>query len=451
MSSNKYYLSVGFEVHVELKTKSKMFCGCSASYFGHAPNTQTCPICLGLPGALPVPNKQAIDWTILLGLALHCEINLQSRFDRKNYFYPDLAKGYQISQYEQPFCHHGYLEIAGKKIRINRVHLEEDTAKLSYAVIENGEVSLIDFNRSGVPLVEIVSEPDFHDLETVKAYLKELQRVIRYLGISDADMEKGTLRCEPSISLSTDLNKLADYRVEIKNINSFKFAEKAIIYEIKRQSEMLDQGVKPEQETRGYDENKNITLLQRSKENAEDYRYFPEPDIPPFIFNSEDIENIKKQLPELPEEKRKRFVKEFNLSDYEAGILCDTPTEAEKFEGLINDIKLTIARNAQKIKCTIADLPKEVAKLQINKKINLESPTIIDQTLEFLSVKDSGISETEIKKVIAEVLKTNKKAVEDYKSGKSQVLGFLTGLCMKRFSGKEEVKRVQECIIALLS
>ncbi|MBI3559234.1 Asp-tRNA(Asn)/Glu-tRNA(Gln) amidotransferase subunit GatB, partial [Candidatus Gottesmanbacteria bacterium] len=305
---------IGLEVHVALATKSKMFCGCPADHFGKEPNTQTCPVCLGLPGALPVPNKKAVEWTIKLALVLNCKINLESHFDRKNYFYPDLPKGYQITQYEKPFGYDGELRIKNyelsKIIRIKRVHLEEDTGKLQH----QNNISFVDFNRSGVPLVEVVTEPDFRNLEEVDIYLKKLQQIIRYLEISNADMEKGSMRLEPSISINSNPNdQLPNYRVELKNINSFKFVRKALEYEITRQQK------EPHiLETRGWDENKQKTFAQRGKEEAHDYRYFPEPDLVPLMIPDDLIEDIRNGLPELPDAKRERFVREHGIPEYDA-------------------------------------------------------------------------------------------------------------------------------------
>src|SRR3990167_8904438 len=428
MGDKKYIPVIGLEVHVELKTKSKMFCGCKADYFGEEPNSNTCPVCLGLPGALPVPNKKAIEWCIMIGLALNCKIANFSKFDRKNYFYPDLPKGYQISQYDQPFCQKGSVELSnGKKVGITRVHMEEDTGKL----IHEGDSTLIDFNRSGVPLVEIVTDPDFENAPEVKEYLQKLQQIVRYLDVSNADMEKGDMRLEPNISLAVSEQGLAvgnksqqpkaksqlpPYKVEVKNINSFRFVAKAIEEEIVRQSEILDKGETPLQETRGWDENKNTTVSQRTKEEAHDYRYFPEPDIPPIRFADSQISNIKSQIPELPDSKRERFVREYAIPVYDAEILVRERSDADYFEQTVKDGK--------KHNLT----PKQVANYIINKKPNIEK-TVPAELVELILVtqETKELDKEELEHAIELVLEENPKAVEDYKKGKTQVLGFLIG------------------------
>ncbi|MDP2930472.1 MAG: Asp-tRNA(Asn)/Glu-tRNA(Gln) amidotransferase subunit GatB, partial [bacterium] len=374
MKNENYQPVIGLEIHVELKTLSKMFCGCSASHFGVEPNTHCCPVCLGLPGALPVPNRKAVDWTIMLGLALNCRISSESKFDRKNYFYPDLPKGYQITQYDQPLCSGGQLGLKnGLKTSVRRVHLEEDTGKLLHTETEGQKCTLIDFNRSGVPLAEVVTEPDFESIEQVDEFLKKLQLIIRYLGISDADMEKGTMRIEPNISLrkldakrlTLDARKLPPYKVEVKNINSFRFVRKAIEFEIIRQTEILEKGEMPLQETRGWNESKNETVSQRSKEEAHDYRYFPEPDIPPMSFDETSIRRLAGQIPELPDDKIERFIAEYKLNGYNAEILCQEKFLADYFEKTV------------KLKAGNQELEaKEIANWIINKNpdINTISP-----------------------------------------------------------------------------
>ncbi len=329
----QYEPVIGMEIHVELGTQTKMFCGCPADHFAKKPNSQTCPVCLGMPGGLPVPNKKAIEWTIKLGLALGCGIPETSKFDRKNYFYPDLPKGYQISQYDQPMAVNGVVDTPQGAIRIHRVHLEEDTGKLLHTNVNGTKVTLVDFNRSGVPLVEIVTEPDIRSGEQAKAFLKKLYQIVRYLGISDADMEKGSMRLEPNISVRIVGSKdLPDYKVEVKNINSFNFVKKAIEYEVKRHIEILEDGKIPVQETRGWMEGQNKTVSQRVKESADDYRYFPEPDIPPMRWTSTYVTEIKAMLPELPEAKYKRFMKDYSLNAYDTGILIDTREMADYFD-----------------------------------------------------------------------------------------------------------------------
>jgi len=416
---------IGLEVHIELKTKSKMFCGCPAGHFAKQPNTQTCPVCLGLPGALPVPNKKAIEWTILLGLSLGGEIPKLSQFDRKNYFYPDLPKGYQISQYKNPFSINGSLCLDNdKKIKIKRVHLEEDTAKLLHETVNGEKVSLIDFNRSGVPLVEIVSEPDLNSSDEAKEYLEKLQQLVRYLGISDADMEKGSMRCEPNINLEINEGDKSFFTpiVELKNINSFRFVKKAIDYEIHRQfEEFREKRIEKatgNKQTRGWDEAKQITFLQREKEEANDYRYFPEPDIPPIEWSDEEILNFKFQISsyELPWTKKQRFITQYGLSDYQANILTEDRKTADFFEECVRLDKVGVI---------------EIANVIINKR----SPEGLspDQLIGFISASKttSWNSEKEIEKLIEKLLKEHPEVIEGYKKGKPQALGMIIGLVKK--------------------
>ncbi|HUS51926.1 MAG TPA: Asp-tRNA(Asn)/Glu-tRNA(Gln) amidotransferase subunit GatB [Candidatus Bathyarchaeia archaeon] len=404
---------IGLEIHIELLTKSKMFCSCSADYFGHQPNTHVCPVCLGLPGALPVANKKAIEWTILAGRALNCTPSTFSKFDRKNYFYPDLPKGYQISQYDLPFSFDGQLD----GVEITRVHLEEDTAKMIHTRIKEKRVTLIDFNRSGVPLMEIVTEPDIKSASQAKEFLKKLQQTIRYLGVSDCDMEKGSMRLEANISLKEKGAKsLPEYKVEIKNLNSFRFIEKALNYETKRQLQLIKARKKPIQETRGWNEPKQITVSQRSKEAAADYRYFPEPDLPPIRWAKNQLADIRKQLPELPNKKIIRFKKEFNLSDYQAKILTASRKKADYYEDAVK-----VGKKHQLS-------PRELGNVMINKKIDLEK--ILPGKLIKSLVKERQApmaTGKKLRKLIEKVIKQNPKAVSDYQAGKKEVLGFLVG------------------------
>jgi aspartyl-tRNA(Asn)/glutamyl-tRNA(Gln) amidotransferase subunit B len=419
---------VGLEVHVELRTNSKMFCPCSADHFAKEPNTQTCPVCLGLPGALPVPNKKAIAWTIMLGSALGGEIQSFSRFDRKNYFYPDLPKSYQISQYDQPFIFGGTITLdSGKEIRVRRVHLEEDTAKLQHQVIDGERFTLIDFNRSGVPLVEIVSEPDANSADEAKEYLEKLHQIVRYIGVSDADMEKGSMRLEPNVNLEIeDEGKI--YKtpvVEIKNINSFRFVKKAIEYEIDRQFKVFAQTrvemAKGNKETRGWDEAKQMTIAQRVKEEASDYRYFPDPDIPPFVWSPEQIKTFKEEASkiELPRAKKERFVKDYALSDYQANILTQEKETADYFEQAVE------AGKDQKVS------PNEIANVIINKRAE---PGLSPEALAAFIVSSKQIveiSEEELGRLIDKYLAEHPQAAESYKSGKPQALGMIVGMVKK--------------------
>jgi aspartyl-tRNA(Asn)/glutamyl-tRNA(Gln) amidotransferase subunit B len=390
---------------------------------------------LGLPGALPFANREAVIDVIKFGLAFGSRINRFSKFDRKHYFYPDLPKSYQISQYDLPLCVGGNFE--DKKLR--RVHLEEDTGKLVHETVDGEKSSLIDFNRSSVPLMEMVTEPDFHDVKSVVDFLKEVQIVARYLEISNADMEKGSMRLEANISLSSD-GELPDYKVELKNINSFKFLEKAINAEIARQTEILLKGEKVYDETRGYDEVKQTTYLQRSKEEAKDYRYFPEPDIPPMRFTNDEIEKLQSSLPELPKDKRVRFIEEYKLPEDYTEILVSDIERAKYFE---DAVKLATKENIS---------PKMVADLMINKKLDVDFPEpagLIRKVLELTSVAYAAQGETDV--AIAEVLGENQKAVEDYKKGKGEVIGFLIGMVQKKLKGKGNVKELQTRLLGKLN
>lgn len=452
----KYTPVIGLEIHVELKTKSKMFCQCAADYFEKEPNSNTCPVCLGMPGALPVPNKKAIEWTILIGQALNCKINKISKFDRKHYFYADLPKGYQISQYDEPIASQGWLEVPSdkeqvtKKFRITRVHLEEDTGKL----IHKGDETLIDFNRSGVPLVEIVTEPDFDSSEDVKKFLEELHTIIKeYLQVSEANLDRGDMRLEPNISLKkiTDYElritniknqsvisnqkskNLPGYKVEVKNINSFNFAKRAVDYEIKRQAEILDKGEIPIQETRGWDEVHNKTVSQRTKEEAHDYRYFPEPDIPPLEFTQTYLEKIKKQLPELPAQKMKRFVEELNIKQTDAFSLTRSKAMSDYFE------KLSPEQDRQKI-----------ANLVVNKKVHITQPIKVSESIAIELLTPKKTDNLALEGAISKIFEANKKAVEEYKSGKENAIMFLVGQVMREMKGQADANVVKSALVKKL-
>lgn len=433
---------IGLEVHVELKTKSKMFCRCANDWFGASPNTHTCPVCLGLPGALPVPNKKAIEGCVMIGMALGCTIPTHSKFDRKNYFYPDLAKGYQISQYDQPFCEHGKITLSdGKVIGITRAHMEEDTGKLIHEILDNARVTLIDFNRSGVPLVEIVTDPDFENAIQVKEYLQKLQQLVRYLGVSTADMEKGEMRLEPNISLRpVDSNELPNYKVEVKNINSFGFVEKAINFEIERQAAILDEGKIPVQETRGWDETKKATVSQRVKEEAADYRYFPEPDIPPIIWTTSQLDKLKSQIPELPATKQNRFVKDYGISDYNAEQLSRDKTTGDYFEEAV-----TVGKEHG------VDATK-IANTMINKKVDTERvlPAELVKDLKAAEVTDT-MSSGELQTVLETVLNANEQSVADYKNGKTNAIMYLVGQAMRELKGKAKADTVRAKLEELLT
>lgn len=439
---NKYTPIIGLETHVELKTNSKMFCGCVNDPFNaKKPNIYTCPVCLGLPGALPIPNKKAIEWTIKLGLSLDCEINHFSKFDRKNYFYPDLAKGYQISQYDIPFCFNGKIKTLQGEIKIRRIHLEEDTGKLLHEVVDNKPVSLIDFNRSGVPLIEIVTEPDIKNGDQAQEYGKKLRTLMRYLDIADCKMAQGGMRLEANISLaSKNSTELPQYKVEIKNINSFRFLKQAIDYEIARQSKILDQGKIPAQETRGWDSTKQQTFSQRTKEEAEDYRYFPDPDIPPIVFPQKEVAAIKNSLPELPDKVISRWQEEFGI---EIKYSQQLVTSHEKTKWVDQILKLSkknkIAPNA-----VIGDI--------INKKINVSQKDVPEKVVEaFKKMHQTvDVDTAELSSIVDQVIKNNQDVVEKFHNGKTQVLGFLMGQVMSRLSKKADSNQIRQALLTAL-
>lgn len=436
----KYELVLGLEVHIEQNTKSKMFCACPADHFGKEANTQVCPVCLGLPGALPYANSLAIENTIKFGLALECEISEFSKFDRKHYRYPDLPKGYQISQYDLPLCFAGKWQgVKGKSIKIKRIHLEEDTGKL----VHQGEKSLIDFNRSGVPLMEMVTEPDFDNIADAIEFLKEAQLIARYLGVSDADMEKGSMRLEANVSLREVKGerqevKLPNYKIELKNINSFKFLENAVSAEITRQTEILESGGTPIQETRGYDEVKKRTFSQRIKEESADYRYFPEPDLPPLKISSENIESIKKTMPKLPIERRKEL-KSLELSEQYIDFLINNLEKLNYFE---KSLELGKEHNMS---------AKLISGVIINQNLDEKypEPALLIKYLLELQNKDYASSE-EVDKAIKIAIKNSEKAVADYKSGKTAVIGFLVGQVQKELKGKGDPKEVSRKLTEML-
>ncbi len=432
---------IGLEIHVELETKSKMFCGCPADHFGKVPNTQTCPVCLGLPGALPIPNKTAIESCLKIGLALNCSVNRLSKFDRKQYFYPDLAKGYQISQYDEPFCSEGFVNLdSGKRIGVERVHQEEDTGKLQHKVVGGEKVTLVDFNRGGVPLVEIVSKPDMESSAEAKEYLKKVHEIIRAIGVSSADMEKGQMRLEPTVNVCLETDSGVHYTplVEIKNINSFNFATQAIDFEIARQVEEFQKtGVEKtatNKTTRGYDSVKKVTFLQRTKEEAKDYRYFPEPDIPPFIIEEDIVEKLRQQLPLLPDQEVETLVGlGVDKKDAKVLVSAENRVAIERIKELVKDSRIE---------------SKKLASLIVNGKIDPTKDVLGQYTsLTKVGTTDRG----ELEKVILEIIAANPALVSQYKEGKTNLLGFFVGQAMKATNGQADPKALSTLVPELLS
>jgi aspartyl-tRNA(Asn)/glutamyl-tRNA(Gln) amidotransferase subunit B len=469
----QYEVVVGLEVHAQLKTASKIFCGCSTK-FGAAPNTQTCPICLGMPGVLPVLNRRVLEMAVKTGLALHCQISPYSRFARKNYFYPDLPKGYQISQYELPLCEHGFLEVAVndriKRIGIRRIHMEEDAGKNLHEGLE--AASHVDLNRAGVPLLEIVSEPDIRSVDEAVAYLRTLRDILIYLDVCDGNMEEGSLRCEPNLSLRPVGQKEFGTRVELKNINSFRFVQKAMEYEVRRQEKVLREGGRVVQETRLWNTEKEITVVMRGKEEAHDYRYFPEPDLVPLIIPQELIEEVRKTLPELPDAKRDRFVREYGIPVYDAEVLTTSKDLAHYFEACVeaypqpktasNWIMTELLRELKNSGHEIVDCPIPPDRLAGLLKM-IDNGTISGKIAKTVFeemyrtgrpgeeiVKEKGLiqisDEGALEALIDEVLQSHPNERESYRQGKSQLLGFFVGQVMKRSQGKANPGKVNELL-----
>ena len=474
----KYEAVIGLEVHAQMLTESKIFCGCSTK-FGSDPNTQTCQVCIGMPGVLPVLNKRALEFAIKTGLAAGCKISLYSRFARKNYFYPDLPKGYQISQYELPICEHGVIEVVVdgdiKKIGITRIHMEEDAGKNIHEAA--GNYSFVDLNRAGVPLMEIVSEPDMRSPREAVEYMKKLRAILRYLGVCDGNMEQGSLRCDANISIRPAGHKEYGTRTEVKNINSFKFVEKALEYEIKRQIKVVEEGGKVLQETRLWDPVRGVTESMRGKEEAHDYRYFPEPDLVPMMVEQKWIDDIKASLPELPDIKRQRFVSEYGIPESDADLLVSEKSVADWFEESVRYggqpkivanwvkgdlMKLLNEENKTIEECSVTpkhlvDMLAMMDKGTISGKIAKtvfeemyrtgKDPETVVKEKGLIQISDAGAIEEAVENVIAR----NPKEVERFKGGEDKLIGFFVGQVMKLTKGKANPQMVNELLKKKLS
>lgn len=490
----KYIPTIGLEVHAQLNTRTKMFCDSLNDPNEKRPNTNICPICLGHPGALPVANIEAIKKVVKVGLALHCNIREKTWFERKNYFYPDLPKGYQISQFESPFCEEGYLIIGigsdlEKKIRITRVHLEEDAGKLIHS--QDDKSSLVDFNRAGVPLMELVTEPDLASASQAKEFGEELQLLLRYLGVSDADMEKGQLRMEANISLRPEGEKKLGTKVELKNINSFRATERALNYEIERQTKVLRSGKRVIQETRGWDETKNETFSQRTKEESQDYRYFPEPDLPPVRLEIAQIEELRRDLPELPQQRRERFGEEYNIKAADVQVFTVNKELGGYFEQVVSELKRWLkdekitSDESRVIKLAANYLITELQKLMIENQTDFNALKITPENFAELivmiekgTVSSSGAQkllgvmfekgqdpsqllddlsltqvsdEEELEAAARQVIKENPQAVADYKNGKEMSLQFMVGQLMRHTKGRANPQIAAEVLKKLLN
>ncbi len=464
MSRESYETVIGLEVHAELSTKTKIFCSCPTE-FGGAPNTHTCPICMAMPGTLPVLNEKVVEYAVKAGLATNCEISRNSKNDRKNYFYPDLPKSYQISQFDKPLCEHGYIEIEDeegnkKKIRLLRIHIEEDAGKLNHDDF-SGE-SLVDLNRAGVPLIEMVSEPDLRSAYEVEQYLRKLKSILEYIEVSDCKMQEGSLRADVNVSVRKKGATEFGTRTEMKNMNSFRSITRAIEYEVDRQIDLIEDGGKVEQETLRWDDVSGKTFSMRDKEDAQDYRYFPDPDLVAIKLSDEYIENIKNNLPELPESRKQRYLEQYNLSEKDANIITGSKYLSNLFEGaikvcnnpkavnnwIISDISrilnetemepIEIPFDAEQLGKLITLIDKGTISSSIAKKVleelfeNPKDPEEIVKEKGWIQISDEGA----IKEVVLKVLENNPQSVADYKAGKEKALGFLVGQAMKETKGK---------------
>ena len=464
----RYELVAGLETHVELSTKTKIFCGCTTE-FGGSPNTHCCPICIGLPGTLPKLNKQVVRYAIRAGLATNCEISRISKMDRKNYCYPDLSKAYQISQYDKPLCKNGYIELSsGRRIRLNRIHIEEDAGKLIH---QKGD-TYVDYNRGGVPLIEIVTEPDFRSVDEVREYVEKLQLIMRYIGVSDCKMQEGSMRCDVNISVRPEGQKEFGTRTEIKNMNSIAFMAKAIEYEQERQIDIIESGGSVQQETLRYDDATNTTSSMRGKEDANDYRYFRDPDLVTINVTDQEVEELEKTIPELPDEKLERYVEKLGIPEPDAQLLVKYRRVAEYFERasegtanprtaanfIIGQIFRTIENESAKEEFDIpvsAESLRELIKLLDSKKIRMNlAKSTLDKMLEtgkkaseLISEKDmGGLDEEATKKLCQEAVDANPNAVADYKNGKEKAVKAIVGYVMKNSRGKADAMKAEEII-----